>query len=167
MIIRKLTMQDIEAFISLRAEGLENTPEAFGESLKEFNQKSLESIKFNFPNSNINFLVGMFDEQKLVGVVGFAQNRSEKMKHKAGIWGMYVTPSHRKKGIARTLMEFAIENGKEIIEVKQITLGVVTTNIAAKELYKSLGFESYGTEPRAICVKGTYYDEDHMILTLQ
>ncbi|MBP0725873.1 GNAT family N-acetyltransferase [Bacillus sp. RG28] len=166
MIIRKLTIQDVESFISFRAEGLENTPEAFGESLKEFNQKSLESIKSTFPNSNTNFLVGMFDEQKLVGVVGFFQNRSEKMKHKAGIWGMFVTPSFRKRGIARKLMEFAIEKGKEIVEVKQISLGVVSTNIAAKELYKSLGFVSYGTEPRAICVDGTYYDEDHMVMMI-
>ena len=166
MIIRKLTIQDVESFISFRAEGLKNTPEAFGESLKEFNQKSLESIKSTFPNSNTNFLVGMFDEQKLVGVVGFFQNRSEKMKHKAGIWGMFVTPSYRKQGIARKLMEFAIEKGKEIVEVKQISLGVVSTNIAAKELYKSLGFVSYGTEPRAICVDGTYYDEDHMVMMI-
>jgi ribosomal protein S18 acetylase RimI-like enzyme len=166
MFIRKLTIQDVEAFISLRAEGLENTPEAFGESLKEFNQKSLESIKSTFPNSNTNFIVGMFDEQKLVGVVGFFQNRSEKMKHKAGIWGMYVTPSYRKQGIGRKLMEFAIKKGKETDEVKQIALGVVTTNIAAKVLYESLGFVSYGTEQRAICVDGTYYDEDHMVMMI-
>jgi len=166
MIIRKLTIQDVESFISLRAEGLENTPEAFGESLKEFNQKSLESFKSNFPNSDNNFLVGMFDGQKLVGVVGFFQNRSEKMKHKAGIWGMYVTPNYRKQGIGRKLMEFAIEKGKEIVEVKQIALGVVSTNIAAKVLYESLGFVSYGTELRAIYVDGTYYDEDHMIMMI-
>jgi hypothetical protein len=43
---------------------------------------------------------------------------------------------------------------------------VGTTQDAAKQLYRSFGFEVYGTEPRGLKVGSSYVDEDHMILPL-
>jgi hypothetical protein len=33
-------------------------------------------------------------------------------------------------------------------------------------LYRSLGFESFGVEPRAMRVGDRFYDEEHMVLRL-
>ena len=46
-------------------------------------------------------------------------------------------------------------------------LAVVTRNRRARGLYKALGFETYGTEPRALFVDGEYLDEEHMVLLLR
>jgi ribosomal protein S18 acetylase RimI-like enzyme len=51
-------------------------------------------------------------------------------------------------------------------ELEQITLAVVTTNEAARSLYRSLGFATYGVEPRALKVGERYLDEDLMTLSL-
>ena len=37
------------------------------------------------------------------------------------------------------------------------------TNDAARTLYESEGFRSFGIEPRAIRVAGRYYDKNHMV----
>jgi ribosomal protein S18 acetylase RimI-like enzyme len=51
--------------------------------------------------------------------------------------------------------------------LEQILLAVATSQEAAMRLYRSFGFETYGTEPRALKVGSTYIDEDHMILRLR
>lgn len=43
---------------------------------------------------------------------------------------------------------------------------MISTNDSTKKLYKSLGFEVYGTEPRALKDNVQYFDEDLMVLFL-
>jgi RimJ/RimL family protein N-acetyltransferase len=45
-------------------------------------------------------------------------------------------------------------------------LSVVTTNEKAIALYKSLGFITYGMEPKALKLQGQYWDEELMVLAL-
>jgi RimJ/RimL family protein N-acetyltransferase len=40
-----------------------------------------------------------------------------------------------------------------------LKLGVVTTNEAAINCYRKVGFTIYGLEPKSIQVNGSYYDE--------
>lgn len=164
---RILTVSDIEDFIHLRAEGLQFSPEAFGESYNEFKKRTLNDYKSAFPQSENNFIVGAFENGKLVGVVGYYQKNAEKMKHKGSIWGMYVTPNNRGKGIGRRLLEYAIEKAKLFEDILQIELAVISTNESARKLYESIGFESFGTEKRALFVNGQFYDEEHMVLVIK
>jgi ribosomal protein S18 acetylase RimI-like enzyme len=48
--------------------------------------------------------------------------------------------------------------------LEQVALGVSTTNVAAKRLYESLGFEIYGRENRALKIGDEYVDEELMVL---
>jgi len=165
--IKKLTSKDLPEFIRLRSEGLQLSPEAFGESLVEYTKKSFEEHLHNFPKTFNNFIIGAFENETLVGVVGFFQKRSEKMKHKGAIWGMYVTPSRRGKGLGKKILNTAIEQGILIDEILQVELAVISTNLAARKLYESVGFESFGTEKRAICVDSVFYDEEHMVKVIK
>ncbi|MGG0177458.1 N-acetyltransferase family protein [Gottfriedia acidiceleris] len=163
MEIRKLIIKDLPEFIRLRSEGLTLSPEAFGESLEEYESKSIEQHTNNFPKTFDNFIIGAFDKGVLVGVAGFYQKRSEKMKHKGTIWGMYVTPDYRGKGVGKKVLSQAIQDAMEIEEILQIELAVISSNQSAKRLYEAVGFDSFGTEKRALFVNGEFYDEDHMV----
>ena len=79
---------------------------------------------------------------------------------------MYVTPEMRGKGVAKSLMHEAIDKARTLEGIEQIYLTVVSSNVAAKKLYTSLGFEVYGTEKRALKIEQTYLDEDLMVLFL-
>nr|WP_305887630.1 GNAT family protein [Staphylococcus ureilyticus] len=48
--------------------------------------------------------------------------------------------------------------------VKTIGLSVLTENQSAIKLYEKLGFQKYGTEPKALYDGKRYYDEDLMVL---
>jgi ribosomal protein S18 acetylase RimI-like enzyme len=86
-----------------------------------------------------------------------------KVSHKAFIWGVFVDPAHRGKGIAQDLLNAAAGHAAQEWGCVQLTLCVNAENVAAKNLYTSLGFVVFGVEPRAIRVDGRFYDEEYMV----
>jgi RimJ/RimL family protein N-acetyltransferase len=58
-----------------------------------------------------------------------------------------------------------LAHGRQHVEL--IQLGVATDNVAARQLYVSMGFEPYGIESRALQVDGRYVDEVLMVKMLR
>jgi ribosomal protein S18 acetylase RimI-like enzyme len=165
MNIRKLNPQDADAYFQIRLEGLYKNPEAFGSSYEEEKKQTSEKYKERFQASN-SFTFGAFDESKLIGVITLLTESIMKMRHRATIVAMYVTPGMRGKGIAKKLMNEAINKARSLKGIEQIHLTVVSSNSSAIRLYSSLGFEAYGTEKRALKIGEDYFDEDFMVLFL-
>ena len=165
---RQLGADDASAYWELRLEALQNSPEAFATSYEEAIQRDnpIERIKGNFVVKG-NFTFGAFDQYKLVGMVTLSQEINSKMKHRANIFAMYVSPTGRGKGMGKALMEMAIAQAKERGEIEKINLSVVSSNEAAKNLYLQLGFKVFGTEKMALKVGDTYYEEQLMSLILK
>ena len=61
----------------------------------------------------------------------------------------------------------AIRRVRDIDGMEGLLLGVVVTQMAARQLYASLGFVVYGREARATKVDEQYYDEEFMVLDLR
>jgi ribosomal protein S18 acetylase RimI-like enzyme len=163
--IRLLRKSDVLAYRDLRLNALGQNPEAFGASLAESITVPLEDLEDRITSSERSLVFGAFAPE-LIGIVGLTRRNGSKLQHKATIWGMYVSPEARGKGIARALMERAIERAKDMPYVEEVVLSVVTSNQIARELYTSLGFASYGYETRALRIGGTYLDEELMSLYL-
>jgi len=162
---RLLTATDAEAYRNLRLDGLQNNPEAFGSSFEEEKDFPIEQIADRFESQG-SYTIGVFDHEELVGVATLVQESKLKLKHKASIFAVYVSPKKRGFGIGKQLMAEVINKAKELEEVEQLTLTVVSTNASAKSLYSSLGFELFGTEKRALKIGQQYFDEDYMVLFL-
>ncbi|MBG9456131.1 acetyltransferase [Lysinibacillus sphaericus] len=162
---RRLTATDANAYRTLRLEGLQNNPEAFGSSFEEEKGSPIELIASRL-ESQSSYTIGVFDQEDLVGVATLVQESMLKLKHKAGIFAVYVSPGKRGLGIGKHLMVEAINKAKELGEVEQLNLTVVSMNTSAKRLYSSLGFEVFGTEKRALKIGQQYFDEDYMVLFL-
>ena len=80
---------------------------------------------------------------------------------------MYVRAELRGKKIGRRLMTMLIERAGKIEGLEQILISVTTTQAAAKALYRSLGFNPFGREPRALKIGEGYIDEEFMALWLE
>jgi len=161
MEIRPLRPEDADSIRKLRLEALLDSPESFGSSYAEEREYPLQKFQ-NRLESGYTF--GAFLDGKLIGMVTLIPETKHKTRHKAHIYAMYVTPDQRGQGIGKKLVKEAIETAKQIDGIEQIVLSVVSSNNTAKQLYLSLGFETYGKEKHALKIDEAYLDEDHMCL---
>ena len=103
----------------------------------------------------------------LVGTCGAYRETDPKRRHIAAVWGMYVSPEHRGKSLARRLLDVTIERLRALDGVEQVQLAVTAGNEPAERVYQSAGFAAYGREPAALKVDGVDYDELLMSLPLR
>ena len=167
--IRPLTEADASEYHTLRLRALKEHPEAFGQSYQSQIDTPMHAVEKRLreiSQSPYDFILGLYANGLLSGMVGFRREQGEKMWHKGSIWGMYVASDAQGNGYGRALIADALEIAKQIHGLKQISLAVVTANTEARSLYLSLGFESYGIEKRAAYVNDEYLDDDLMVLFL-
>lgn len=170
MTIRFLGSDDLAVYRELRLAGLKESPTAFGSSyVDEVDMPLTEFAARMRPHGNPdNGIFGAFVEDRgLVGILGFAREKRVKRSHIASLWGMYVSPEFRGQEIGAALLDEAIAHARKMGSVRQIILSVTANNVVACGLYGSRGFERFGLECDAICLDGTYYDEEHLALFLK
>jgi RimJ/RimL family protein N-acetyltransferase len=153
---------DAAAFRDFRLAALRECPTAFSSSYEEECDVPLPQAAARLAPDRDRAVFGAFDAQRLVGSVGLQRERPRKLAHKALIWGVYVTPAFRRRGIGRTLMQRALAHAAAMPGLLRVTLGVNTANAAAIALYQSVGFEPFGLERAFLLVDGVLHDELHM-----
>lgn len=166
MSIRRLGPADAPGFVALRVAALRTEPLAFASSLSDDHGVSLEVVRKALAGADEEAVLGYFDGSELIGTVGVIRGSKAKHRHKAELWGLYVTPEHRRRGVARALLETAVEHVRGLAGLEQLQLGVTTAAIAATRLFESAGFRTWGVEPRALKSGGVFVDEVHMFLAL-
>ena len=165
MNIRRLNIQDVISYRDIRLKALKENPENYSSSYEEEKEKSLGFFEDRL-NQNHAVVLGAYINQKLVGIVTLLYETRNKTQHLADIVSMYVDSEHRKKGIAKALMEITIDIAKNNQKTEILRLAVTKTNKAAYNLYTSLGFIPYGEESNVIKIGKDYYDLVHMSLKL-
>lgn len=164
--IRMLNKQDAEAYQTIRLEALRVNPEAFGSTYEREAAFTVEEIGRRIAPEAGKFTLGAFEEDRLIGIVTFFRDNGPKTKHKANLYGMYVSAECRGKGIGGKLLDTLIKEARQLDGVEQITLTVVQDNERAKALYVNSGFVVFGIEKNALKVEEIYYDEAWMVYFL-
>ena len=168
MELRYLTAEDAGEWLRLRLEALQGDPEAFSASFEEYQPLSLEEVRKRLGfDSKEAFVVGAFEAGRLQGCAGFYRDKGLKTRHKGRVWGVYVTPEKRSAGVGKKILEMLLQRGRALDGIHQILLSVASTQTAAVCLYRSVGFTSYGCEPRALKIGERFIDEEYMVLRVR
>jgi len=168
MKVRPLDPTDARAYQRLRLLALQESPTAFSASHADEAGRTIDEVATRITPAADGSIctLGIFEGDELVGFVAVIHPQREKLRHGAELAGMYVAPTFRRRGFGSALLEGAVAHARSIAGVRQIKLGVNATNAEARALYQSIGFASYGVEPDALQVDGTFYGEERYVLRL-
>ena len=169
--IRILGAADAGAFQALRLRGLRESPAAFGSTLEEEVGRSIEEVAERLAELRSvprRATFGAFDENgSLLGVAACVQQGGIKMRHKANVFAMYVSPDARGRGVGRALVARLIEHARGWEGVERLTLTVTDTQQTARRLYLAAGFQVFGSEPDGLRQDGKPTTMEYMTLSLR
>ena len=158
----RLTAEWVSAYRDIRLESLKDRPQSFASSYERESAWPVKTYASRLTNS---YTMGVVVDGALAAIATLIPSEHAVMPHKATIVAVYVRPAYRGNGYARMLMEALIAEAAQHYE--QIIISVEAENTPAIHVYKSLGFEQYGFEPRAAKIGDTYYDDLWMVKFLK
>jgi ribosomal protein S18 acetylase RimI-like enzyme len=77
-------------------------------------------------------------DPELVGIAGFWRDKKVKEQHKGHIWGVFVVPSHRERGMGRALIGEILHRARLLPDFVEVQLTVATQRAEARNLYSQL-----------------------------
>jgi GNAT superfamily N-acetyltransferase len=159
--VRLLGPADAAAYRALRLDALQRHPCAFRASFDEEAGQSLEELAARLAADAV---FGAYCDGAVCGLAGLEIPPARNKRHKGTLFGVYVCPDRRRAGLGTMLVSCVIEHART--RVDQLHAAVVLTAEPARALYRKLGFQPYGLEPRALKVGQEYFDQELLVLRL-
>lgn len=166
MQVRILRPTDAEALRALRLQSVLTDPGAFGRTLEEEQSRDVAWYAERLTaqdGSEADAVLGAFEGDLLVGIVGLLRETQVRRSHRVNLWGMYVAPEARGRGTGRALLSAALAHARAIPGVRQVHLGVTARATAARALYLAMGFTSIGRIPGGMRMDDGFVDEELMV----
>jgi RimJ/RimL family protein N-acetyltransferase len=165
---RRLTREDAPRLHALRREALSAEPTAFGASPDDCRFQDLAAVNAYLadPDRAAFAIADPAHPDQLVAMAGIIRETRKKQQHRSGIWGVFVSQSHRGRGFGRAVVEACVHHARTWQGVESVALSVSANGTAAKALYESLGFVTWGTEPDSLRIDGSAVAQHHMVLKL-
>lgn len=143
--IRKLTGADSKTYRQARLYCLKTFPGYFGSLYQDEVKKEKLFFEECLENKDCDsFIFGAWDNEECIGLCGFVPEKRTLTRHRGELIQMFVHPTYQRQNIGEKLVHAIINEAFSNPEIEQITLGVVSTNAAAINLYKKMGFVEYG-----------------------
>ncbi|MBC5782756.1 GNAT family N-acetyltransferase [Ramlibacter sp. USB13] len=163
MQIRRLAPADALSFRSLRLRALREHPDAFTSSWEEERELGVEAAAARLAGDTAFW--GAFQGAELYGFVGLEREHRAKNRHKATVVAMFVAPEVAGQGVGRALLSALLAHARSA-GLGSLVLTVTEGNERALNLYRAVGFRSFGIEPDAIRIEGRSHGKNHMHLDL-
>jgi ribosomal protein S18 acetylase RimI-like enzyme len=163
--VRQLVPDDADAYVALRREMLQDSPWAYLASPGHDRGSDLTLVKETLGRPD-RAIIAAVHQRQLIAAAGVSREDLPKRRHLAIMWGVYVTPGARGRGLGRAVVEGAIEAAHAWQGIAGLRLSVSANAPVAERLYESLGFRAWGREPDALRIAGVGYAEVHMYLPI-
>src|ERR1044072_6971873 len=111
IIVRRLTMDDVDAFRELRLYSVQQHPRAYAQTYEEECNHSRQCF-VHLVTADV--VLGVFADDTLVGYAILSGGTSMKTRHKGHVWGAYLKPEHRSMSLAKHVGLQLLEIAKSI-----------------------------------------------------
>jgi len=139
-LVRPLTPDDAPAYRALRLAGIAELPAAFCTTHALESGLPMAQMRQRLQPTSLQIIFGIFDDIQLVAMAGLRREAIAVVHDKAVLWGVYVAPKARGRGLGRQLVQATIEHACAIPELATVRLAVAHGNEAALALYLNCGF---------------------------
>jgi ribosomal protein S18 acetylase RimI-like enzyme len=165
--VRRLSPDDFDLYSDLRLQGLIECPAAFTTDAEAWRRAPRSTLEAHLDpaRSDAPVLGAWLDDDELVGLLGLNREQRDSVRHKAGLWGFYVAPPYRRRGVGTRLVTEMVGLAGAA-GLRQLRAVVPTSCVGALSLLEHLGFERYGLERDARLVDGVFHDQAYLAYPL-
>ncbi len=162
--VRRLVPADAVSYRALMIGAYRDEKDAFTSTAAEREALPLAwwEARVAVDDDAAELVFGAFDARQLVGAAGLNFERRTRTRHKATLFGMFVHPDFRGRGVAAALVRAVLAQARATPGIAVVQLTVTDTNAAALRLYERSGFRAFGTEPLAVRIGAAYLAKTHM-----
>lgn len=165
--IRPIRPDEVSELYGLRLRALREDPDAFDQTVDDAERKGSSPITelISAADSGRDLVLVVEACEGLKGLVVVSRSRRPRSQHRARLWGMWVAPEVRGRGVGGALLSGAVEWCREQ-GVEMVDLWVVTDHAGAIRVYERAGFRICGTTRDGMRWQGRPQDEHQMTLHL-
>jgi ribosomal protein S18 acetylase RimI-like enzyme len=162
--IRRLTPTDAAQYRAVMLQAYACEPDAFTSTVAEREPLPLPwwAARISDLPDPRELVVGAFMDEPLVGLAGLMFEDRERTAHKARLFGMFVLPEFRGRGVGHALVREVLVLARSRPATRVVQLTVTASNAPAVRLYESSGFVPFGNEPFAIKIGERFVSKLHM-----
>ncbi len=137
--IKKINKKDWREFREIRLKALQSDPKVFGSHYGREKNYSKQDWKewIGAKNQAIFFI---YDDEKPIGMTGIYIPQDTVTKTTAVLWGSWLEPEYRRKGISDLMYKARINWAKKQPELKRIEVSHRESNVASKYANQKHGF---------------------------
>ena len=137
--IRRLTKDDWLEFSQVRLKALQTDPEVFGSNYEKESQLTEAEWRGRLQaKDNAIFLI--YENEKPIGMTGVSVDRDDATKKTALLWGSWLAPHFRGKGLSELMYQTRINWAKEQPTVEKIIVSHRASNLSSKYANQKHGF---------------------------
>lgn len=154
------TLLELEREVLSESEFMVSVIEEFDESLEQLRswiQKILENQRDTLFVAEI--------KGKVVGLIVFRSKNTKRLSHTGSFTAM-VKKEYRNQGIGKLLIKKLLDWAEQNPLIEKVSLGVLSTNQRAIELYKSMGFVEEGRKIKEVKFNEDLYVDDILMYKL-
>ncbi len=158
MLIRKAEAKDLNALLDIYNYEVENGVATF-----DLHPKTPEQweVWFSLHNRENHPLIVAEQDGRAVGYASLSSYREKEAYRTTVELSLYVSPNHRRQGIATALMEVLLELAKNDDSIHTVVSVITGGNEASIKLHKRFGFTFCGTLHEVGVKFGRYLDIVH------
>lgn len=138
--IKQINKNDWQKFRTIRLKALQSDPEVFGSHYeREKNYSKQDWIEWVATKTQAIFFI--YDDEIPIGMTGIFIPQDTVAKTTAVLWGSWIEPNYRRKGISDLMYQARIDWAKSQPEIKRIQVSHRESNVASKFANQKHGFK--------------------------